>query len=114
MGGPTEAAKEEMMGKVVSIDRGKFLGEFISRRKAPTIIGYGFLLGVLATIVVPQVVYCTIGGPISPWVFVVSAQAGVIVGLVKYIRPPATVAPLVDTRTAHISQGDRSKDRKLS
>jgi hypothetical protein len=107
--------KEEMMGKIIAIDRGRFLGDYSSRQKAPTVIGNGsFLLGVLATIVVPQLVYCASGGPISPWLFVVSAQAGVIAGLVKYIRPPATLAALLAMRTTPRAQGDRTKRRKLS
>lgn len=103
------------MGKVVSINRGGFLRFYISRSKARTILEEAlFVLGVIATIVVPQVVYYVSGGPVPPWVFVVSAQAGVIVGLVKYIQPAATFASVVDTQTAPISRDDRTKRRKLS
>jgi hypothetical protein len=103
------------MGKVVSINRGTVLGDYISRPKARRIFEQGcFVLGVLATTVVPPVVYCASGGPVSPWVFVVSAQAGVIVGLAKYIRPAATFASVVDTQTAPISQDNGTRRRMLS
>jgi hypothetical protein len=112
---PAEAAKEEMMGNLVSIDRGRFLGDYISRQKAPKIVGDGlFLLGVVVTIVVPQVVYCAIGDPVTPWVFVVTAQAGVIAGLVKFIRPPAAPPSVLGTQTEPTSRGDRARRRKLS
>jgi hypothetical protein len=91
------------MGKVVSIIRGPFLS------------GYGlFLLGVFATIVVPQVFYCAYGGPVSPWLLVVIAQAGVIAGLVKVIRPATPFASIIDTQTAPVSQGGWTRRRKLS
>jgi len=109
-----KAAKEEIMGKVVSIDRGKFLGYYTSRQKESTALGGLFLLGVLATIVAPQVFYCAIGGPVTPWVFVVSAQAGVIMGLVKYIWPPAPPVSVVDSQTEPILQGNRTRRRKQS
>jgi hypothetical protein len=112
--GPTKAVKEKIMGKVVSIERGKFLGDYISRQKASGISNGLFLLGVLATVVVPQVLYCAMGGPVAPWVLVVSAQAGVIIGLVKYIRPPAALASVVDMQTGPILQRDRTTRRKLS
>jgi hypothetical protein len=73
-----------MMGKVVSFDRGKFLRYYVPGSRFQTTREEAlFVLGVLVTIVVPQIVYCAIGGPVSPWIFVVSAQTGVIVGLVK-------------------------------
>lgn len=103
------------MSKVVSIDRGRFLRYYIPRSKYQTIIEEAFfVLGVLGTIVVPQVIYCAIGGPVTPWVFIVSAQAGVIVGLVKYIQPAATFASVVDTQTAPITQDGRTRRRKIS
>jgi len=83
-GRPDRTAKEAKMGKVIS-------------------------LGALVTIVVPQVAYCAFGGPVSPWVFVVSVQAGVIIGLVNYIRSPAAFVSLMDTKTEAISQDDSTK-----
>ena len=103
------------MGKLIAFDRGRFLRYYIPRSKFQTVIEEAFfVLGVLGTIVVPQVIYCAIGGPISPSVFIVSAQAGVIVGLIKYMRPPAAVASVVDTRTAPITQDDKTRRRKTS
>lgn len=102
------------MGKVVPIDRGKFLRYYIPRSKFQrTLEETFFVLGVLGTIVVPQVIYCAIGGLVSPWIFVITAQAGVIVGLVKYILP-ATFTLIGETRTAPISQDESTKRRKLS
>ena len=102
------------MAKVVSIDRGKFLRYYIPLSKFETVLEEAFfVLGVLGTLIVPQVVYCVMGGPVMPWVFIVSAQAGVIVGLVKYIRP-ATFASIVDAQTESKSRNDTSRRRKLS
>lgn len=103
------------MGKVVSINRGQFLSGYTARQKGPDSVADGlFLLGVFATIVVPQVFYCAYGGPVSPWLLVVSAQAGVIAGLVKVIRPAAPFASISDTQTAPVSQGGWTRRRKLS
>jgi hypothetical protein len=115
MVGPTEAVKGDRMSNVVSIDIGKFLGDYISRQKGSGILEHGlFLLGVLAVIVVPQVMYCVNGGLVSPWLFVVSAQTGVILGLAKIIWPAAVVTSVVDTQTKRVSQDDRTKRRKSS
>ncbi|HET6980044.1 MAG TPA: hypothetical protein VFI24_27170 [Pyrinomonadaceae bacterium] len=102
------------MSKVVSIDRGRFLRYYLVPSKLRTILEEAFfVLGVLGTIVAPQAVYSAIGGPVSPWIFVICAQAGVIVGLVRYIYPD-TIASIVDRQTAPISRDERSKRRKLS
>ena len=102
------------MGDVVPIDKGKFLGHYIARQKASRALGGFFLLGVFATIVVPQVFYCAIGGPVTGWLFVVSAQAGVIIGLVNYIRPAAAPMSVIGQQTKPIFQGYRNRRRKLS
>lgn len=102
------------MGKVVSIFRGRFLRYYSPGSKFRTILDeVFFVLGVLGTMVAPQVVYCALGGPVSPSVFVICAQAGVIVGLVKYIRP-ATIPSIVEAQTAPISRDENTKRRKLS
>lgn len=112
--GPIRSSKEAMMGNVVSIDRGRFLRYYIPRSKAQTVLEETFfVLGVLGTIVAPQVVYWAIGGPVSPWIFVICAQAGVIGGLVKYIRP-AAITSIVDTQRTPISRDQRPRRRKLS
>src|SRR5688500_7299585 len=99
------------MGNVVSIDSEEFREEYVSGQDATGMLDDGlFLLGVLAMIVAAQVV-CALGGPVSPWVFLVSALAGVIGGLVKYIQPPAEFASIVATPK---SQDGRTKRRKLS
>lgn len=103
-----------MMGKVVSIYRGKFLRYYIPRSRFQTTLEETFfVLGVLATMVVPQVVYCAIGGPVTPWIFVVTAQAGVIAGLVKYIRR-TTFVSIVERQTAPVSRDESTRRRKLS
>lgn len=102
------------MGNVVPIDRGRFLRYYILRSKAQIILEETlFVLGVLGTIVAPQVVYWAIGGPVSPWIFVICAQAGVIGGLVKYIHPE-TIASIVDTHRTPKSRDERPRRRKLS
>jgi len=102
------------MSKVVSIYRGKFLGEYIARQKGSGILEYGlFLLGVLAATVVLEVVYCVNGGPVSAWLFIVSAQVGVILGLVKYTWPVAVALSVVDRQTDQLSQDYRIRRRKL-
>jgi len=102
------------MRKVVSINRGKFLRYYVPRSDSQTTREeLLFVLGVLVTIAVPQIVYCVVGGPISPWIFVISATAGVIVGVVKYNRR-STVVSIVDRRTAPISQDKSTRRRKLS
>jgi hypothetical protein len=104
-----------MMGNVISFDRGKFLGDYISRQKAPKIVGDGlFVLGVFVTIVVPQVVFCAIGAPVTPWVLIVTAQAGVIAGLVKYIWSPPVPPSVVAAQTDPTLRGGRASRRKLS
>ena len=103
------------MGKVVSIDRGKILRDYVSRQKAPEFLEHGlFVLGLIATIVVPQVVYCASGGPVPSWAFVVSGEAGVILGLVKCLWPAAQIVSIVDTQTKPASLDDRSRRRKTS
>jgi hypothetical protein len=102
------------MSKVVPIERGKFLGDYISHQKASRHLEQLFVFGVLTTIVVPQVVYCAIGGPVTAWVFVISAQAGVIIGLVKYIWPPAAPMSVAGGQTEPIFQGNHLKRRRLS
>ena len=100
------------MGNVVSINRGQFLSGYTARQKGPDSLAEGlFLLGVFATIVVPQFFYCVHGGPVSPLVLVVSAQAGVIAGLVKIIRPAAPFATIIDTQTAPVSQDGWTRRR---
>lgn len=102
------------MGNVVSFYRGKFLRYYIPRTRFQiTLEETLFVLGVLVTIVVPQIVYCVIGGPISPWIFVVSAQTGVIVGLVKYMRR-TTFASIVERQMAPILRDESTRRRKLS
>ena len=104
------------MGDVVSIFRGQFLSGYIARQQEPNfdLTDGLFLLGLLVTIVVPQAFYCVYGGPVSPWLMVVTGQAGVIVGLVKYIRPRAPVQSIVDTQTTPLSHKDKTRRRKLS
>lgn len=102
------------MGQVVPIDRGKFLGDYIARQTTSTIPEWLFLGGVLATFVVPQVLYCAIGGPLPPWVFVVTAQTGVIAALANQNWPPADPPSIVSPQTEPISQGGRTRHRKLS
>jgi hypothetical protein len=103
------------MAKVVSIFRGQFLKDYLARQADSDFLTHSlFGLGVLATIVVPQIIYCIYGGPVSPWVLMVSAQAGVIAGLVNYIRPRALVHSIVVRHAAPVSQGDRIKRRKTS
>ena len=102
------------MNKVVSIDRGRFLRYYNPRSPLHSVHEVIlFVLGVLGTIVVPQVIYCATGGPVLPWLFIVSAQAGVILGLVRFIRP-ASFTSLGVTPTATISRNDSSRRRKLS
>jgi hypothetical protein len=103
------------MAKVVSIFRGQFLKDYLARQADSDFLTHSlFGLGVLATILVPQIIYCIYGGPVSPWLLVVSAQAGVIAGLVNYIKPRALVHSIVDARTTARSQGDTTRRRKTS
>ena len=104
------------MGKVVSIFKRQFLSDYIARQQASEFgLANGlFLLGMLVTIVVPQALYCVYGGPVSPWLLVVSAQAGMIAGLVNYIRPRAPVESIIDIPTTPLSQVDTTRRRKLS
>ena len=102
------------MGNVVSIDRGKFLGDYISRQKVSTILSDAlFVLVALAAISI-AVGFFVSCGPVSPWLFIVSVQAAVNIGLVKYIWPSASLAPLVVPRTTPLSRGGRLNRRKLS
>jgi hypothetical protein len=106
--------KGGVMSKVVWIFRGKFLGDYIARQKGSGMLEYGpILLGVLAAIVVLEVVYCVNGGPVSPWLFIVSGQVGVIFGLVKYTWPVAIALSVVDGQTDQVSQDYRIRRRKL-
>lgn len=102
------------MSKVVSIYKGKFLGDYIARQKGSEILEHGlFLLGVLAATAVLEVVYCVNHGPVSPWLFIVSAQVGVIFGLVKYTWPVAVTMSVVDSKTEPLPQDYGIRRRKL-
>lgn len=103
------------MGKVVPISRGQFLSDYIALQQGSDFhLADGlFLLGMLVMIVVPQALYCVYGGPVSPWLLVVSAQAGVIAGLVNYIRLHALVQSILDSRTTPLSQRTTTRRRKL-
>ena len=100
------------MGKVVPISRGQFLSDYIAlQQRSDFRLADGLLLlGMLVTIVVPQALYCVYGGPVSPWLLVVSAQAGVIAGLVNYIRLRAPVQSILDSRTSPRNEPQRDAE----
>jgi hypothetical protein len=75
--------------------------------KVVSISPWKFLLGAVATVAVPAVFYCAIGGPVPPLLFVNIVQAGVIIGLVNYIRSPAVFASIKETPTT--SQDDTTE-----
>jgi hypothetical protein len=114
MVGPTEAVKEAMMGIVVSINRSKSPRFEVPGSKARIIVEETlFVLGVMGTFVALPIIYCINGGPVPLFCFVISAQAGVIAGLVKYIQPAASVLSVVDKQTTPVSRNDQTNRRKV-
>ena len=107
------AVKEADMGEVW-IDRAKFLGHYISTQKPwhEYLEHALFVLGLIATCVAPQVVYCASDGPVSPSNFIDIAQAGVILGLVKCLWPTTTIPSIVETQTTSASKDDRTRRRR--
>jgi len=104
------------MGDVVSIFRGMFLGDYNDSENPDSLDDKLFVLGVLATIVSPQAIYCANSGPIPPLVFVVCAAIGTIGGLVKYDLTSIDMLSIVSTETEleQSPQGNAFKRRKRS
>ena len=106
--------REKDMGDIVSIFRGMFLGDY-SASESDSLDDKLFVLGVLTTIVLPQTIYCTNGGPIPPVVFVVCLAIGTIGGMIKYDLPPSDMLSVVSTETeSRQSPGNEFKHRKRS
>lgn len=57
-----------------------------------------FVLVVLTAIGVALVIYYAMGGPVPPWVFVIIVQAGVNLGLGKFIWSSTMFASHDDTQ----------------
>lgn len=49
-----------------------------------------FFAGLAAFIVVPEAIYCSFGGPVSPAVFAIVAFSGLAWGWIKYQRQQAS------------------------
>lgn len=103
------------MGKLLAFDRGRFLHYSVPRSRFQTVIEETFLvLGVLGAVVVPAIVSGVLGGPVPPSVYIAIAEAGVILGLARFIWLSAEVAPAADTQTAPITQDGATNRRKAS
>jgi len=59
----------------------------------------GFVTGVLATIVLPRIIYCSYGGPISANAFIGLAVLGTVIGVAMYYRPTDGTLSCVGKRT---------------
>jgi len=93
------------MAKIAWIFIRRFLNDYIARQlNSDFLTDSLFELGVLATMIVPAGLYCAYGGPVSPWLLVITALTGVIAGLMKYIREVAPVQSIVNAE----SQDDES------
>ena len=75
--------------------------------KVVSISLWKFLLGAVATVGLPTLVYCVMRGPVPPWLFLIIVQASVIIGLVNYIRSPAEFASIFKMPTT--SQDDTTE-----
>lgn len=73
------------MSNVVSINDRKFLGGYSSSQANERVPeGTMFIAGVLLTMIVPVISYCSYGGPVPPIVFACAAMAGTIGGMIKH------------------------------
>jgi hypothetical protein len=93
-----EERQEYEMGKVVSINQGRFLGSYIeaenSERRLDALC---FFTGVMVSMVLPQIIFSVYGGFVPVIAFVCSALTGVLLGFVIYRFSPHRTLSCVGT-----------------
>jgi dipeptide/tripeptide permease len=89
-----------MMNNIVSINESKFLGEYCDAQKNEPALGETlFFSGIFLTAVLPKIIYCTSGGPVSFSVFAVTAAVGIALGVIMHYRLPYEVISCFNTDT---------------
>jgi hypothetical protein len=88
------------MGKVVSINKGRFLGSYSEAENSQRIPdAVYFVAGVLVSMVYPQIIYSVYGGFVPLIAFVCSALTGFVLGVVVYRFSPHRIISCVNTGT---------------
>jgi hypothetical protein len=88
------------MGKVTSINKGRFLGSYSDAQKSERIPdAVYFVTGVMLSIVLPQMIYSVYGGFVPLIAFVSSTLTGFFLGLVVYRLSPERRISCVATAT---------------
>jgi hypothetical protein len=88
------------MDKVVSINNRRFLGAYCEAQNSERIPEEAFFFtGVILTVVLPEIIYCAYGGPVSPILFTGCALAGTLLGVAKYHQLLHQLISSVRTRT---------------
>lgn len=101
------------MKKVVSINHGKFLGSYIDAQNSVWVPDETyFFIGVLFSMVLPQIIYCIYGGLIPLLAVVSNASVGYFLGWTIYHRFPHRITSCFNAETeqqAPPDEGTKSK-----
>lgn len=97
------------MNNVISINRGKFLADYISKGAGGNVEQAIFFAGVLLTVVLPQTIYCASHGPVPSIAFGATALVGTLVGITRYRRSPYWPdSPVIKRIVPRASQEDNT------
>ena len=100
---------ETVMRKVTSIYDKKFLGSYIRDQERQPKFERTFFLGVLATMLAPQLIFCFYFGNVFALVFLACALSGVV--LAKNYR--RVTSPIVELRLGIVAQDQESSETNL-
>lgn len=88
------------MGKVTSINKGRFLGSYSEAQNSERIPdAVYFVTGVMVSMVVPQIIYSVYGGFVPLIAFVCSSLTGFFLGLAVYRFSANRIISCVGTGT---------------
>lgn len=100
------------MNKVTSINRGMFLREYCeSQNFVRTPDGTSFAVGVLSTVVLPQLVLAAYGGVVTLGALVAVTTLGAVAGLLAYWYLPYRMPRCVDAEMK--AQAPPGRDGRL-
>jgi hypothetical protein len=99
------------MGKVISINSRKFLGNYYAQSSNSIPDEVAFFAGIIMSQVLPELVCSVYGGLVLLVAFTCTAFTGTIGGLVMYYKSPFRIISCVSTRT--VQQAPPSKNRTL-
>lgn len=89
------------MKRVFLINKKRFLGSYaLLQQNGSGHENAMFLPGVVFTMVVPVISYCSYGGPVRPLVFAGVMLVGTVLGMVKYRGRPGSELTSLDIGTA--------------